>query len=130
VYAATVEESVLAARRADVALAVDQQKTLGKEEMKILVGDGGGVRRISKNVRSEDGGWRLHIGVALIGPAAAGLLADALESTWRRDPSLYEHGVQELVAGGKRGRRSDGAARVTGVDDQAALARAEVGRRL
>ena len=39
-----------------------------------------------------------YIGATLIGPAAAAPLADALEATWRRDPSLYyEDGYQELV---------------------------------
>ena len=39
-----------------------------------------------------------YIGATLIDPAAAAPLADALEATWRRDPSLYyEDGYQELA---------------------------------
>ena len=39
-----------------------------------------------------------YIGATLIEPAAAVPLADALETTWRRDPgSYYEDGYQELA---------------------------------
>jgi choline kinase len=42
-----------------------------------------------------------YIGVTLIEPAAAEPLADALEATWQRDPSLYyEDGFQELAERG------------------------------
>lgn len=44
-----------------------------------------------------------YIGVSLLESAAAESLADALKTTWERDPSLfYEDGYQELVErGGK-----------------------------
>ena len=39
-----------------------------------------------------------YIGATLIGAQAAAPLADALEATWRRDPSLYyEDGFQEFA---------------------------------
>ena len=44
-----------------------------------------------------------YIGVTLIEPAGAAALADALEATWRRDPSLYyEDGFQEYADRGGR----------------------------
>jgi choline kinase len=105
VHPVSVEEGLLAARGPDVLLAVDREKPLGDEEMKVLLSEGGGLKRISKYVdpASADGEY---IGVALIEPSAAGPLADALEETWRRDPSLYyEDGLQEFV-------ERDGKARV------------------
>ena len=59
----------------------------------------GAVSGSAKRSKGADGEY---IGVALIGPAAATSLAEALEATWRRDPSLYyEDGFQELVARGE-----------------------------
>ena len=43
-----------------------------------------------------------YIGATLIGPQAAAPLAEALEATWRRDPSLYyEDGYQDFADHGK-----------------------------
>jgi choline kinase len=97
VHPAAVEQRLLGARGPDVLLAVDQEKPLGEEEMKVVLAEDGALRRISKDVdgAAADGEY---IGVALIEPAAARPLADALEATWRRDPSsYYEDGWQELV---------------------------------
>ncbi len=102
VHPPDVEERMLAARGPDVLLAVDREKALGDEEMKVVLSAAGTVSRISKEV---DGGsaYGEYIGVTLIEPPAAGALADALETTWRRDPSLYyEDGFQELVDRGGR----------------------------
>jgi choline kinase len=132
VHPATVEESLLAARGAGMILAVDQEKPLGDEEMKILLSEEGGVRRISKEV-DPDTAVGEYIGVALIEAAAAGPLAEALESTWRRDPSLYyEDGIQELVErGGDVAVKRIGKIEWVEVDDEADLARArEIARRL
>jgi choline kinase len=97
VHPADVEERLLAARGADVLLAVDREKALGDEEMKVLVAPDGRLERIHKDIAPERAAGE-YIGVALIEPAAAGPLADALETTWRRDPSLYyEDGFQELA---------------------------------
>ena len=67
-----------------------------------------------------------YIGVALLEGSAAGPLADALEATWRRDPSLYyEDGIAELAARGGDVRTAGiGDAAWTEVDDAADLARA------
>jgi choline kinase len=67
-----------------------------------------------------------YIGVALIEPAAAGPLSEALEVTWRRDPSLYyEDGFQEFAdRGGRVGIAPIGAVEWVEVDDHADLQRA------
>ncbi|MGH3038870.1 MAG: sugar phosphate nucleotidyltransferase [Gaiellaceae bacterium] len=125
VHPASVEETLLAARGPDVLLAVDRQKPLGEEEMKILLAEDGRLRRISKEVAPATAAGE-YVGVALIEPSAAGLLADALETTWRRDSSLYyEDGFQELVdRGGKVGVTPIGTVEWVEVDDHADLARA------
>ena len=90
-------------RSKSVVLAVDRQKALGEEEMKILLSDEGTLRRIGKDVDPASAAGD-YIGLALIEPGAAGPLADALETTWRRDPSLYyEDGFQEYADRGGRG---------------------------
>jgi choline kinase len=100
VHPGAVEEMVLAARRPDLLLAVDEEKPLGEEEMKVVSSAEGRVGRISKLVDPGDADGE-YIGVALIEPSAAALLAESLEATWRRDPSLYyEDGFQELVERG------------------------------
>ena len=126
VHPASVEETLLAARGPEVLLAVDQEKPLGDEEMKILLAEDGRLRRISKEVDPAAAVGE-YIGVALIEPSAAGRLADALETTWRRDPSLYyEDGFQELVdRGGEVGVVPIGAVAWVEVDDHADLARAQ-----
>ena len=126
VHPASVEETLLAARGPDVLLAVDQEKPLGDEEMKILLADDGRLGVISKEVDPATAVGE-YIGVALIEPSAAGPLADALETTWRRDPSLYyEDGFQELVdRGGEVGVVPIGAVAWVEVDDHADLARAQ-----
>ena len=64
--------------------------------------------------------------MTLIEPAAAGALADALEVTWRRDPSLYyEDGFQEYAdRGGRVGIAPIGEVEWVEVDDHRDLARA------
>ena len=121
----SVEESLLAARGPDLLLAVDREKTLGEEEMKILLSEDGTLARISKHIDPGSAAGE-YIGLALIEPAAAGPLADALETTWQRDPSLYyEDGFQELAdRGGKIHVNGIGAVDWVEVDDHADLARA------
>ncbi len=80
-----------------VIIAVDDVKKVAGEEMKIVLGAGGTLARITKNLDPAlaDGEY---IGATLIRPAAAASLASALEATWRRDPSrYYEDGFQEFV---------------------------------
>jgi choline kinase len=125
VHPRSVEETLLAARGPGVLLAVDSEKRLGEEEMKVLVDGDGALRRINKAIdpASADGEY---IGLTLVEPEAAAALADALEATWRRDTSLYyEDGFQELVdRGGGVHVAPIGAVDWVEVDDHADLARA------
>jgi choline kinase len=125
VHPPSVEETLLAGRGPDVLLAVDREKELGEEEMKILLTERGTLQRISKEIEPAAAAGE-YIGVALIEPAAAGPLADALETTWRREPSLYyEDGFQELAdRGGAVRIASIGAVDWVEVDDHGDLARA------
>jgi choline kinase len=95
VHPPSVEGKLLAARREGVIVAVDDVRAPGAEAMKVSLDGDGRVLRISKELESADGEY---IGVSYLGPEMAKPLADALEATWRRDPSLYyEDGFQELV---------------------------------
>jgi choline kinase len=125
VHPVSVEESLLEARGPEVLLAVDRRKTLGEEEMKVLLSEDGSVERISKNVDPAAAAGE-YIGLALVEPAAANALAYALETTWRRDPSLYyEDGFQELAdQGGQVRAAAIGTSDWVEVDDHADLTRA------
>lgn len=125
VHPASVEEALLAARGPELLLAVDREKPLGAEEMKVHVTADGRLDRINKAL-DPAGAQGEYIGVTLIEPAAAGPLVDALEATWRRDPSLYyEDGFQELAdRGGHIGIAPIGRVEWVEVDDHADLARA------
>ena len=128
VHPPAVEVGLLEAAAAGpgLLLAVDRKKRLGDEEMKVVLSAAGTVERITKHTdpATADGEY---IGVTLIAPSCAAGLADALEATWRRDPSLYyEDGFQEYADRGN----PVGVAAVEGgagwveVDDHADLARA------
>jgi choline kinase len=125
VHPAGVEQTLVAERGPGVLLAVDSVKELGEEAMKVLLTETGALERISKEIEPASAAGE-YIGVALIEPAAAGQLADALEATWRRDPSLYyEDGFQELAdRGGDIRAVSIGAVDWVEVDDHLDLARA------
>jgi choline kinase len=129
VHPPSVQRALLGARGPDLLLALDRDKPLGNEEMKVQLGTDGRVRRINKAIVAADAHGE-YIGVTLIEPGAAVPLADALEATWRRDPSLYyEDGFQELVdRGASVGGAAIGAVDWVEVDDHADLARArEIG---
>jgi choline kinase len=80
-----------------VIIAVDDIKRLAEEEMKVIIGSGGRLMRITKLMDPALAHGE-YIGATLIGASAAAPLAAALEATWRRDPSLYyEDGFQELA---------------------------------
>jgi choline kinase len=101
VHPVSVEETLLSSRGPGVLLAVDTDKTLGEEEMKVVAGDDGAVRSITKLMDPADA-YGEYIGASLIEPEAAAALSDALEATWRRNPDLYyEDGYQELVDRGQ-----------------------------
>jgi choline kinase len=125
VHPASVEERLLAARGPELVIAVDDSKPLGEEEMKVHVTADGHLDRINKALDPTTAHGE-YIGVTLIEPAAADGLADALETTWRRDPQLYyEDGFQELAdRGGRIGIAPIGTVEWVEVDDHADLARA------
>jgi choline kinase len=104
VHPVDVERTLLAAREhqgaAGVLLALDDQKQLAEEEMKVTLDDQGHMQRITKLMDPSEAHGE-YIGATLIEPYAASALAAALEQTWRRDPDLYyEDGYQSLVDGG------------------------------
>jgi choline kinase len=125
VHPASVEEALLAARGPELVIAVDDAKPLGEEEMKVHVTADGRLDRINKALEPATAHGE-YIGVTLIEPAAAGALAEALETTWRRDPSLYyEDGFQEYAdRGGRVGIAPIGVVDWVEVDDHRDLARA------
>ena len=125
VHPASVEESLLAARGPELVIAVDDDKTLGEEEMKVHVTADGRLDRINKALEPATAHGE-YIGVTLIEPSAAGALADALKTTFERDPSLYyEDGFQEYAdRGGRVGIAPIGRVEWVEVDDHRDLARA------
>jgi choline kinase len=125
VHPPSVEERLLAARGPQVVLAVDQAKALAIEEMKVHVSDDGRLERINKGIDAATAHGE-YIGVALIEPSGAQELAEALEATWKRDPSLYyEDGFQELAdRGGHVGIAAIGEVEWVEVDNHDDLAKA------
>ncbi|MFD3805628.1 sugar phosphate nucleotidyltransferase [Streptomyces sp. NPDC058611] len=102
VHPVSVEKTLLAARGdgKKIILALDTVKSLADEEMKVVTADGEGVRKITKLMDPADATGE-YIGVTLIEPEAAEELADALKTTFERDPDLYyEDGYQQLVNDG------------------------------
>ena len=93
-----VEKSLLADRgAAGVLLAVDTEKALAEEEMKIQVDEAHHVTRITKLMDPADA-YAEYIGVTLIEGTAASALAASLQATFERDPDLYyEDGYQHLA---------------------------------
>ncbi|GAA1196383.1 phosphocholine cytidylyltransferase family protein [Streptomyces hebeiensis] len=99
VHPVSVERTLLGARGAGrrIILALDTVKELAEEEMKVVTDGPKGVRRITKLMDPATATGE-YIGVTLIEPEAAADLADALKTTFERDPDLYyEDGYQELV---------------------------------
>jgi choline kinase len=99
VHPVSVEKTLLAARGEGrkIILALDTVKQLADEEMKVVVEPGKGMRRITKLMDPAEATGE-YIGVTLIEGEAADELADALKTTFERDPDLYyEDGYQELV---------------------------------
>jgi choline kinase len=126
VHPPSVEEALLAARgEHELVIAVDRDKRLGEEEMKVHVSPAGLLERITKLMEPAAAHGE-YIGVTLIEPEAAGGLADALEATFARDPQLYyEDGFQEYAdRGGRVGIAGIGGAEWVEVDDAFDLARA------
>ena len=123
---ASVQERLLGSRDGhDVVIAIDDEKPLGEEEMKVHVTGDGLLDRINKKLDPATAQGE-YIGLTLIEPAASEPLADALRAVWERDPQLYyEDGFQEYAdRGGRVGIAPIGAAEWVEVDDAADLARA------
>ncbi|MGW7099475.1 phosphocholine cytidylyltransferase family protein [Streptomyces sp. NPDC054838] len=102
VHPVSVERTLLAARGhgRKIILALDTVKNLADEEMKVITADGAGVRKITKLMDPATATGE-YIGVTLIEPEAAEALAEALKTTFERDPDLYyEDGYQQLVDDG------------------------------
>ena len=109
VHPVSIEKTLLAAAgRAGIVIAVDDVKRLADEEMKVITGPDGRLTRITKLMDPALAHGE-YIGATLIGAQAAGPLAEALEATWRRDPSLYyEDGYQEFAdRGGEKAALDD-----------------------
>jgi len=126
VHPPEIEERLLAARgQADLVLALDDAKALAEEEMKVLL-DGDGLMRGINKAHDPAAAAGEYIGLTLIEPSAAELLAGALEAVWQRDPSLYyEDGFQEYAdRGGRVGVASVGGLEWVEVDDQVDLDKA------
>lgn len=101
VHPVAVEETLLASRGPEILLAVDTEKRLAEEEMKIRVGADGGVVSITK-LMDPATAYAEYIGATLIESSAAQKLADALQATFERDPQLYyEDGYQHLADHGE-----------------------------
>ncbi len=102
VHPVSVERTLLAAEdTSDILLAVDDVKSLADEEMKVTLEEGA-LKRITKLMDPADA-YGEYIGATLIRPGAAERLADALQTTFERDPQLYyEDGYQELVDRGEK----------------------------
>ncbi|MEU1127125.1 phosphocholine cytidylyltransferase family protein [Streptomyces sp. NPDC005899] len=99
VHPVSVEKTLLDARGKGqkIILALDTVKALADEEMKVVTDGEKGVRSITKLMDPATATGE-YIGVTLIEPEAAEELADALRTTFERDPDLYyEDGYQELV---------------------------------
>jgi choline kinase len=125
VHPVSIEKTLLASRGADIVLALDDVKPLAEEEMKVVVSPQGRLERIHKQL-DPGAAHGEYMGLTLIEPHAAAGLAEALEATWRRDPSLYyEDGFQEYAdRGGNVGVAPIGAIDWVEVDNHDDLRRA------
>ena len=97
IHPVSVEELLKAQGDDSITLSLDNVKKLADEEMKVQLNDRGGVTLITKLMEPESAAGE-YIGVARIPGGIAEDLADALKTTFERDPNLYyEDGFQEMV---------------------------------
>ena len=97
VHPISVEQTLLAGRGPSILLAVDTLKKLADEEMKTVFDKGGQLTKITKLMNPAEAHGE-YIGATLIEASAASDLADALRTTWERDPDrYYEDGFQEFA---------------------------------
>ena len=102
VHPVGVEQALLGARGPELLLALDVEKQLAEEEMKVQVDGARDVTRITK-LMDPGTAYGEYIGATLVEPSIVPRLADALQATFERDPDLYyEDGYQELVDRGER----------------------------
>ena len=102
VHPVGVEQALLEARGPELLLALDVEKQLADEEMKVRVDDAHDVTHITKKMDPSTA-YGEYIGATLVEPSIVPRLADALKATFERDPDLYyEDGYQELVDRGER----------------------------
>ena len=102
VHPVGVEQALLEARGPELLLALDVEKSLAEEEMKVQVDAARDVTRITK-LMDPATAYGEYIGATLIEGSVVPRLADALQATFERDPDLYyEDGYQELVDRGER----------------------------
>ncbi len=124
---ASVAQALLdaAGRGDDLVIALDDVHELAEEEMKVQLSDERLLTRITKLMDPAQAVGE-YIGLTLIEPHVSDALADALKTTFERDPQLYyEDGFQELAdRGGRVGVASIGDVEWVEVDDHADLARA------
>ena len=102
VHPVDVEERLLAARGvAPIVLAVDDQKSLAEEEMKVILDEERRLVRINKAIDPAQADGE-YIGVTLIEPEAADRLSEALQLVFERDTTLYyEDGYQQYADWGE-----------------------------
>jgi choline kinase len=97
VHPVSVEHTLLNSRGPGILLAVDNVKKLADEEMKTIFSADGRLTKITKLMDPADA-FGEYIGATVIESSAAAELADALKTTWERDPNLYyEDGYQEYA---------------------------------
>ena len=123
----SVQQTLLDARGENrrIILALDTEKPLAEEEMKVICSEHAGVERITKLMDPSTASGE-YIGVTLIEPTAAADLTTALRKTWERDPQLYYEDAYQLLA--DQGLRLDvapiGAVDWVEIDNHADLTRA------
>lgn len=97
VHPVSVEQTLLTNRGPSILLAIDNVKKLADEEMKTVFREDGQLTKITKLMDPADA-FGEYIGANVIEASAASALADALKTTWERDPNLYyEDGFQEYA---------------------------------
>jgi choline kinase len=125
VHPVSVERTLLGQRGPGILLAIDNVKKLADEEMKTIFDEAGQLTRITKLMDPADA-YGEYIGATIIEAEAAAGLADALKTTWERNPDLYyEDGYQEYAnRGGEIRAATIGDIPWVEVDNHADLTRA------
>ncbi|WP_229067401.1 sugar phosphate nucleotidyltransferase [Actinoplanes sp. DH11] len=107
VHPVSVEQTLLAKRGPSILLAVDTVKKLADEEMKTVFNEDGQLTKITKLMEPAEA-YGEYIGANIIEASAASALADALKTTFERNPDLYyEDGFQEFANRGGEVRAAE-----------------------